>query len=141
MNNRAQILLARLEGVKQTQPNRWICRCPAHQDRSPSLAIRETQDGLILLHCFAGCDTEAILDSLSLSFSDLFPDALTQTAFAPLRLPMSYSDALRLAAHELLTVAIIVEQLEPGSAFSTPALQRLREAGGRIHQIVNAIPA
>jgi hypothetical protein len=29
--------------------------CPAHEDRTPSLSIRQGQHS-ILVHCFAGCD-------------------------------------------------------------------------------------
>ena len=36
-------LLDRLTGVKQTAPGRWIAKCPAHEDRSPSLSIRVKQ--------------------------------------------------------------------------------------------------
>jgi hypothetical protein len=32
----------------------WMARCPAHDDRSPSLSIRE-RDGRLLVHCHAGC--------------------------------------------------------------------------------------
>jgi DNA primase len=35
----------------------WTACCPAHNDKGPSLAIRETEDGRVLLHCFAGCET------------------------------------------------------------------------------------
>jgi hypothetical protein len=38
-------LLDRLQGVKRTGPSRWIARCPAHEDRRPSLAVRELDDG------------------------------------------------------------------------------------------------
>ena len=37
-----------------------MCRCPAHDDRSPSLAIG-LSDHAILFHCFAGCSSEAVL--------------------------------------------------------------------------------
>jgi hypothetical protein len=33
----------------------WMARCPAHRDRTPSLSIREADDGRLLLKCFAGC--------------------------------------------------------------------------------------
>jgi AAA domain len=39
----------------------WIARCPAHDDRSPSLSIAESGDGHLLLHCHAGCTFEQIL--------------------------------------------------------------------------------
>lgn len=37
-----------------------VC-CPAHNDRAPSLSIRELDDGRALLHCFAGCAYPEIL--------------------------------------------------------------------------------
>lgn len=40
-----------------------MCRCPAHQDRSPSLSVREAQDR-VLLHCFTGCTFEQIVAAL-----------------------------------------------------------------------------
>ena len=48
---------------------RWLgtyglARCPAHDDRSPSLSIAEGHDGRLLLYCFAGCDFEAIRAAL-----------------------------------------------------------------------------
>ena len=33
----------------------WVARCPAHDDRGPSLSIGEGADGRLLLKCFAGC--------------------------------------------------------------------------------------
>lgn len=64
--------LARLEVVHQVGPNRWKARCPAHDDRRPSLSIAVTEDGKILIHCFAGCDTGDVLAALGLGWGDLF---------------------------------------------------------------------
>jgi DNA primase len=55
--------------------NRFLARCPAHPDRSPSLSIAEGANGRVLLHCFAGCSLDAILAALSLSMSDFFQEA------------------------------------------------------------------
>jgi len=52
--------------------NRFQARCPAHRDRLPSLSIAEGKDGRVLLHCFAGCTTNAILSALKLGRRDLF---------------------------------------------------------------------
>jgi hypothetical protein len=41
----------------------WMARCPAHDDRSPSLSIAE-RGGKILLHCFAGCTQENVIAGL-----------------------------------------------------------------------------
>ncbi|HEX8669610.1 MAG TPA: hypothetical protein VF727_14690, partial [Allosphingosinicella sp.] len=40
-----------------------LCRCPAHDDRSPSLSVRVGRRSL-LLHCFAGCTAADVLRAL-----------------------------------------------------------------------------
>jgi hypothetical protein len=50
----------------------FIARCPAHNDRRPSLSISEGRDGRTLLRCFAGCEPEAIASALGLTMGDLF---------------------------------------------------------------------
>jgi hypothetical protein len=50
----------------------WQAKCPAHDDRVASLSISEGNDGRVLLHCHAGCDTEAIVIALNLEMRDLF---------------------------------------------------------------------
>ena len=55
---------------------KWMALCPAHKDRSPSLAINETDDRL-LLHCFAGCETKYVAAAVGLDMSDLFHQKLT----------------------------------------------------------------
>ena len=44
----------------------WIDRCPAHDDKNPSLSIKETSDGVLLLKCFAGCSFEQIIEAAGL---------------------------------------------------------------------------
>lgn len=51
----------------------WQARCPAHEDARPSLSVSAGEGGRVLLHCHAGCSTEAVLQALSLSESELFP--------------------------------------------------------------------
>jgi len=41
----------------------WAARCPAHQDRRPSLSIHE-RHGRILVHCHAGCPQAEVVDAL-----------------------------------------------------------------------------
>ncbi|HZL06411.1 MAG TPA: CHC2 zinc finger domain-containing protein [Coriobacteriia bacterium] len=65
-------VLERLAHVKKAG-GRYQARCPAHDDRTPSLSITETDDGKVLLRCWAGCDTEAVLAAMGLTWRDLFP--------------------------------------------------------------------
>lgn len=43
--------------------HRGVCRCPAHDDRSPSLSVRE-RDGKVLVHCHAGCPQTDVIEAL-----------------------------------------------------------------------------
>lgn len=66
-------ILSRLEGVKPgAGQNQYIARCPAHMDQHQSLSIGVGSDGRILLNCFAGCDTQEIIEAMGLSMKDLF---------------------------------------------------------------------
>ena len=42
----------------------WMARCPAHDDREPSLSIRDVEDGKVLVHCHAGCDQARVIAAL-----------------------------------------------------------------------------
>lgn len=66
-------VLGRLEKVKSAGSGRWKACCPAHNDRDPSLSIREAADGKVLVHCWAGCETRDILAAIGLELRDLFP--------------------------------------------------------------------
>jgi len=42
----------------------WMARCPAHDDRKPSLSIRDGDDGRVLVRCHAGCEQERVIAAL-----------------------------------------------------------------------------
>lgn len=68
-------LLDKLQKVKAIHKDSdYLALCPAHADREPSLYISLAED-CILLKCFAGCQTEAIIEALGLKMSDLFLDS------------------------------------------------------------------
>lgn len=64
-------VLSRLESV-QGAGKRFKARCPAHEDKTPSLSLKEGDDGRVLIHCFAGCAVQAVVAALGLRLSDLF---------------------------------------------------------------------
>jgi hypothetical protein len=77
--------LAALLKARPTGRGQWQAQCPAHPDRSPSLSIRDGQDGRVLVHCFAGCTLEQILVALKVQKRDLFagpPPSAEQLAAA-----------------------------------------------------------
>lgn len=59
--------------------------CPAHDDKEASLSAR-FENGKILLHCHAGCDTAAVIEAMGLKTGDLFEkpqNSEVQTAIYP----------------------------------------------------------
>lgn len=67
-----QQILQQLESVKPSARG-FSARCPAHDDRGPSLSIKEGEDGRVLVHCFAGCTPQEVVTELGLVMADLFP--------------------------------------------------------------------
>lgn len=69
----ADNLLQRLDKVRPMGPGKWLACCPAHDDRSPSLSIRETDDGRLLVNCFASCPADDVVAAVGLTLADLYP--------------------------------------------------------------------
>ncbi|PEN10366.1 hypothetical protein CRI94_17260 [Longibacter salinarum] len=68
-----ELVLDKLEKVREDGPGQWIASCPAHDDKSPSLSIGTGKDGCVLFNCHAGCDSNDVVHALGLEWSDLFP--------------------------------------------------------------------
>lgn len=73
--SRIDWFLGHLNRVRSNGTNKWMCQCPAHEDRIPSLSVRLGEDGRVLLHCFSGCPAQAVVGALGLTLTDLFPDS------------------------------------------------------------------
>ena len=67
--------LGLVEHVRPRGTKKYSARCPAHADKSPSLAIAEGERG-ILLKCWSGCRLEEICQALRLQPKDLFYTSL-----------------------------------------------------------------
>jgi 5S rRNA maturation endonuclease (ribonuclease M5) len=62
--------LQRLDQVRRSGKG-WMARCPAHDDRTPSLSVNYI-DSKILVHCQARCTTEAVCAKLGIRMNELF---------------------------------------------------------------------
>lgn len=135
----ADNLLSRLDKVKRNGPGRWMARCPdpAHNDKGPSLSIRELDDGRVLLHCFGGCDVASVLSAVGLTFDDLFPERQMETG-KPERRPFPAVDVLRAISFEVTVVAIAASRLCAGNPLSDADRDRLFLAAGRLEAALNA---
>ena len=129
-------LLTRLEKVKQTSKETYIACCPSHDDRNPSLAIKDLPDGRILIHCFAGCEPTSILHSIGLDMNALFPEKLGE--FKKVKRPFPATDVLKVVGFECLVVASSALKILGGEVFTTTDRERLVISVGRIQSAINA---
>ncbi len=127
---KTQELLSCLLRVKRTSSNSWVACCPAHEDRSPSLTIKETPE-TVLLHCFAGCSTDEILGAVGMTFDDLYPDH--REHIKPQRL--SAPDALRCVAFESLVVVASAGTMRERD-LTSDEMSRLVTASARIQAAI-----
>ena len=125
-------LLSRLNGVKRTGKDRWLARCPAHDDKSPSLSIRELPDGRILLHDFASCSIEEILNSVELTFDALFPERAIGNHIPRERRPFNSSDVLAALTFEINVASIILDRMVNDKDITAGDWLRFKTAADRI---------
>lgn len=133
----ADALLSRLDGVRRTGKNRWIARCPAHADRSPSLSVRELDDGRLLLHDFGGCEIESVLVALGLEFDALFPERPIEHAPRERR-PFLPSDVFEIARQEIGIAAIIATDMHKQCGVSEADYARFFVVVERLNAIAGA---
>ena len=129
-------ILSRLDKVREIGSNRWIASCPAHEDKSPSLSIRELPDGRTLVHCFAGCATEDVLSAVSLSWKDLRPETYTAQSGAPAwARKFNPLDLLQIVSEEVTVVAIVASDMLATKTIGEGEWKRLATAAGRINRV------
>ena len=124
-------LLSRLERVQPIGNNRYKALCPAHDDRSPSLAIKDDSDRL-LLHCFSGCETTDVLGAIGLTFADIMPDKAMGN-FKKVKKPFYAMDVLGIIKFEATLVYIYATEMAKGLKLTSTDNERLLLAASRIN--------
>jgi len=124
-------LLSRLEKVRRTGQGRWMACCPSHADKNASLSLRELDDGRILLHCFACCGTDEVLDSIGLKIEALFPERLDDGR--PERRPFPAADVLKALVIEVQLVAMVASDICKGVVLDDRTKDRVFLAVQRIN--------
>lgn len=134
-------VLPHLQRVRRTGPGRWSACCPAHDDRSPSLAVRLLDDDRVLLHCFGGCGVHDVLAAIGLDVTELFPPKIGQpgAGYKAERRPFSALDLIDLAAAEAGIAVVITADMLNGKPDADR--DRLVVAAGRLADVYEAIHA
>ena len=130
-------LLNRLSKVKQTGSGKWVACCPAHEDRSPSLSIRQADDK-ILIYCFAGCDVDDVVGSVGMSLSDLMPESVgynhqpTPTVLTA----STKAELFDVMVGETAIFMVAARQIAMGIEFSEVDTNRIRQAEIRLDKVI-----
>ncbi len=130
---RVEDFLSRLQKVRRTGPGRWVACCPAHDDKNPSMTVRELEDGRILIHCFPGCGVDEIVGAVGLSLSDLFPEKSIEHA-RPLRRPFPAEDVIAAMELEVQIVVLCAADVADGKKLSEVDLARVALARKRLDE-------
>ena len=124
-------LLSRLDKVQPIGNDRYKAICPAHDDRSPSLAIKD-DGGRLLLHCFSGCQTIDVLDAIGLDFADIMPEKV-EGNFKKDRKPFYAMDILSIIKFEATLVYTYASCITKGLTLTSADKERLLLASSRIN--------
>ncbi|WP_341675225.1 hypothetical protein [Niveibacterium sp. SC-1] len=125
------VLLDRLEGVRRLGPDRWIAKCPAHEDRHASLSLAVTREQKVLVHDFAGCSVNEVVAAVGLTLAALMPERLGDHLPRE-RVPVPASDALLALDAEAAVVFIVGSDMRRRREISEADFARLGLAVERI---------
>ena len=125
------VFLSRLDQLKPRGPNQWRARCPAHEDRHPSLDIRVADDDKLLIICRSdNCGIDDICAAIGLEISDLFP----KRSESGRKLPWNPRQILDSVALDAAQVMLYGRAMLSGHAPTEDEQAALAAAVGRIHR-------
>ncbi len=134
----ATLLLGRLEKVIDRGGGQYSALCPAHEDKSPSLSIKETDDR-ILLYCFAGCSAGDVTAAVGLSLADLYERPLDDRRLLLKRPRFDARALLLMLKHEATKVAIAAHDIAEGRTLTEDDRKALETASRRISRAMEAV--
>jgi len=131
-------LLDRLDKVRPSGRDKWMACCPAHEDKSPSLAVTQV-DGRVLIHCFGGCGGDEVLNAVGLDYGVLYPEDMTKDLherFMPAELKKPIRKTKKL--YDDFYIAIFKSDIKKGQTPTDQEKVMYREAVQRRHSGANS---
>ena len=133
MSSKLDNIVSRLFKAKKTGSDSWVACCPIHDDKNPSMTVREAENGKILIHCFAGCEINDILASIGLTIQDVMPDSAPDELRRSRKIPFSPADVLACAKSDALTIYLALCDLDKGVVLTQQQITNAKKAAGRIY--------
>lgn len=130
------MILTHLEKVRDHGGGQFTALCPAHEDKSPSLSVKVDTDGFTLLHCFAGCTPEEVVNAVGMELRDLYPETEIPL-YRKTRPRWDYKALLHLLKHEAMLVATVASDVRENRRVSDNDWEALKAAQAKIAEVVH----
>lgn len=134
-------ILNKLNKVKRTSNNTWLACCPAHDDKTPSLSIKDTGEGKLMLRCFAGCETIDVLGAIGLDWEDVMPPKQPLEKIETVKSQkhtLYATDALRVLKIESQIIVMAAFDIQKGRQIKEAEMARITLAMERIKTVTEA---
>lgn len=132
-------ILSRLEKVKQYNDQHWVACCPAHDDKTPSLAIKLGEEDRVLMKCWAGCAIDEIVSAMDLSLGDLMGDAPKTHSNHRRGNRLSPTVVLKALASNILLAGIIVCDVAKAGCATEEQKNKLLGLSGAFQEAVDYV--
>jgi hypothetical protein len=133
----AEVLAQRLDRCRRYGEG-YRARCPACDDKRDALSFRDG-DKALLLHCFRGCEPEAVLGAVGLRWADVQPprgwprSAEEDRQHRKLMREIGWAAALETVAFESKIITIAAKELTRKWTLSAAEIDRLDAAVARVN--------
>ena len=131
----AEDFLHGLKKVRRSSPGEWVACCPAHNDKSPSLAVKQADDGRILIHCFAGCYVQEVVAARGVDLGDLFPERLIGEKLTPIG--FNPRTLLKAMAFNAMIVGLVAGDIVEGRPVSEKDMRTIWKIKKEFEEIVD----
>lgn len=125
-------LIERLDGVKELGGDRWMAKCPAHDDKSPTLSVRLVDDKW-LIYCFAGCPAIEVVHALGIDLADLWQNRKYKRSGE--KQYLSGKDVINTLERESTFLMVVADALRQGRVLSDTDMKRLCKVRDRIDNL------
>lgn len=132
MSRQLENLLGRVQKAKRSGRDSWIACCPAHQDKNPSMTIREVEEGKLLVHCFAGCSIEEIVSSIGITLADLMPERSPDAIRRPSAVPFNARDVMTCIQSDAGLLCVFIASVTKGEKITSEEAANAYKAAARI---------
>jgi len=126
--------VSRLHKVKRTGNGRYIACCPAHDDKSPSLAVSIADNGTLLIKCFGGCGAIDVISAMGLEWSDILPDSSPD--IKPKKNVIYATEGLLLIQSELRATLLVMSKILNKKDLIASDYMTVRNAMNRINTVM-----